>query len=136
MRNGRRTYEVFQFQNRSVLGHRYYDQNGNLTRRHFHEVVSGTLSNPLTHIAVSYTGRGTTLHDLTTPGDATSGTLIFTGSTQVHKPHGGTLLFEAGRTISAAADGSFIRESGQHPVLNYFVFGDIAAIQPLCDALD
>src|SRR5215470_11347606 len=133
--SGATTFEPFQFQNRSVRGKRYYDQNGNLTRRHFHEVVTGTLTNPLTHIAVSYTGRGTTLHDLTTPGDVLSGTLVFTGSTQVYKPHGGTLLFEAGRTISAAADGSFIRESGPHPFLDYFVFGGTAAIQPLCDAL-
>src|SRR6266478_8642692 len=37
-------YEVFQFQNRSVAGHRYYDQNGNLTRKIFREVLTGTFS--------------------------------------------------------------------------------------------
>jgi len=38
---GANAYEVFQFLNRSVRGKRYYDQNGNLLRRHFREVLSG-----------------------------------------------------------------------------------------------
>ena len=53
---GAGAYEVFQFQNRSVVGHRYYDQNGNLTRKIFREILTGTFSNPLTHTAVSYDG--------------------------------------------------------------------------------
>src|SRR6185369_9385600 len=67
--SGVNMYEVFQFQNRSVKGTRYYDRNGNLTRRHFHEVVTGTVTNPLTHTALSYKGKGNTLHDLSNPGD-------------------------------------------------------------------
>jgi hypothetical protein len=132
---GANTYEVFQFQNRSVQGKRYYDQNGNLTRRHFHEVDTGTLTNPLTHIAVSFSGRGTTLHDLSIPGDITSGTQILTGSFRVYRPHGGTVIIEVGRTVNAG-DGTFLRESGPHPFQDYFVFGDTAAVQPLCDALE
>jgi hypothetical protein len=128
------TYEVFQFQNRTVQGIRYYDQNGNLTRRHFHEVDTGTLSNPLTHTAVSFSGRGTTLHDLSIPGDITSGTQTFTGTFRVYRPQGGTVIFEAGRTVDAGT-GDFIRESGPHPFQDYFVFGDTAAVQPVCDAL-
>src|SRR3989442_1246551 len=108
---GPNSYEVFQFQNRSVQGRRYYDQNGNLTRRHFHEVDTGTFTNPITHTAVSFSGRGTTLHDLSIPGDITSGTQVLTGSFRVYRPQGGTVIFEAGRTV-AAGDGSFIRESG------------------------
>src|SRR5205823_4605860 len=77
-------YEAFQFQNRSVVGHRYYDQNGNLTRRHFHEVDTGTLTNPTNHVSVFFTGRGTTLHDLSVPGDITSGTQILTGNFRVY----------------------------------------------------
>ena len=132
---GSNTYEVFQFQNRSVQGKRYYDENGNLTRRLFHEVDTGTFSNTITHQAVSFTQRGTTRHDLAVPGDINSGTLIFTGSGRVYQPHGGSVLMETGRTVSAA-DGTFIGESGQHPFTDYFVFGDTAAVQPLCDALE
>jgi hypothetical protein len=131
---GTNTYEVFQFQNRSVIGHRYYDENGNLTRRHFHEVDTGTLSNPINHVAVSFEGRLTTLHDLSVPGDVTSGTQVLTGHFRVYRPHGGTVIFEAGRTVNSGT-GDFIRESGPHPFQDYFVFGDTAAIQPLCNAL-
>ena len=132
---GAPAYEVFQFQNRSVLGHRYYDQNGNLTRRHFHEVDTGTFTNPITHTAVSFSGRGTTLHDLSVAGDITSGTQLLTGSFRVYRPHWGTVIFEAGRTV-ASGTGDFIRESGPHPFQDYFVFGDTAAVQPLCKALE
>jgi len=131
---GANAYEVFQFQNRSVVGHRYYDQNGNLTRRHFHEVDTGTLSNPINHVAVSFSGRLTTLHDLSVPGDITSGTQVLTGHFRVFPPHGGTVIFEAGRSVTSGT-GDFIRESGPHPFQDYFVLGDTVAVQPLCDAL-
>ena len=131
---GADAYEVYQFQNRSVTGERYYDQNGNLTRRHFHEVDTGTFSNPLTHTAVSFSQRGNTLHDLAIPGDITSGTIILTGSIRLYRPHSGTVILETGRNVNSGT-GDFIRESGQHPFTDYFVFGDTAAIQPVCDAL-
>jgi hypothetical protein len=131
---GPTAYEVFQFQNRSVIGKRYYDQNGNLTLRHFRETISGTFSNPLTHAAVSFDGKDTHRHDLAVPGDVTSGTDFVSGSFRVYPGNGGTVLLEAGRTIEAA-DGTILRESGPHPFIAYFVLGDTAAVQPLCDAL-
>ena len=132
--SGANSYEVFQFQNRSVTGHRYYDQNGNLTRRLFHEVDTGTFSNPINHKAVSFSQVGTTLHDLAIPGDISSGTQVLTGSIRLYLPQGGTVILETGRSVSSGT-GDFISESGQHPFTNYFVFGDTAAIQPVCDAL-
>src|SRR3954447_25210042 len=131
---GAAAYEVFQFQNRSVQGKRYYDQNGDLRRRHFNEVDTGTFTNPLTHVAVSFSSRFTTLNDLSIPGDLTSGTQIITGRSRVFQPHGGTVIFEAGRTV-LAGDGTFISDSGPHPFADYFELGDTAALQPLCDAL-
>jgi len=131
--SGTTAYEVFQFQNRSVQGHRYYDRNGNLTRRHFREVVDGTLTNPLNHQALSFSGGLTHLHDLTIPGDITSGTEQVTGSVRTYLPHGGTVLIDAGRILQAE-DGALLSESGQHPFLDYEL-GDTAAVQPLCDAL-
>ena len=132
--SGASAFEVFEFQNRSVIGHRYYDANGNLTRRHFHEVDTGTFSNPNNHVALSFSGRITTLHDLSVPGDITSGTQVLTGPIRVYRPHGGTVILETGRT-AISGTGDFIRESGPHPFQDYFVFGDTAAVQPLCDAL-
>jgi hypothetical protein len=130
---GADAYEVLQFENRSVQGKRYYDQNGDLTRRHFNEVDTGTFTNPSTHLAVSFNGRLTTLHDLSIPGDASSGTQVITGSFRWFQPHGGTVILEAGRTVEAG-NGEFISDSGPHPFTDYF-FGDTAAVQPLCDAL-
>ena len=132
---GPTAYEVFQFQNRSVIGKRYYDQNGNLTRRHFRETLSGTFSNPLTHATVSFDGKDTHLHDLTIPGDVSTGTDVVTGSFHIYPSKGGIVLFEAGRTINTA-DGTILRESGPHPFIDYFILGDTAAVQPLCDALE
>jgi len=127
------SYEVLQFQNRSVIGVRYYDANGNLTRRHFREILSGTFTNPFNHVAVSFDGNDTQLHDLIVPGDVSTGTIQVTGHFRVFVPNGGTVIFEAGRTIETLDD--FISESGPHPFNDYFVFGDIAALQPLCNAL-
>ena len=42
--SGANTFEPFQYQSRSVRGKRYYDQNGNLLRRHFRAVHRGHLS--------------------------------------------------------------------------------------------
>jgi len=131
--NGANSYEVLEFENKSVVGKRYYDQNGNLTRRHFREILSGTFTNPLNHVAVSFDGNDTQLHDLIIPGDVSTGTIQVTGHFRVFAPNGGTVIFEAGRTIETL-DG-FISESGPHPFNEYFVFGDTAAVQPLCDAL-
>jgi hypothetical protein len=131
--SGANTYEVFQFQNRTVRGHRYYDRNGNLTRRHFKEVLNGTFTNPLNHQAVSFSGTDTHLHDLTIPGDITSGTENITGSFRIYLAQGGTVLLEAGRTIETPD--ALLSEKGPHPLVDYFVFGDTAAVQPLCDAL-
>jgi hypothetical protein len=132
---GAGTYEVFQTQNRSVNGHRYYDQNGNLTRRLFHEVDTGTFSNPLTNKAVFFSGGGTTLDDLSIPGDINSGSESFTGPFRVFLPRGGVVVFEAGRFVFSGDGNSVISESGPHPFFDYFELGDTAALQPLCDAL-
>jgi hypothetical protein len=44
------------------------------------------------------------------------------------------VILETGRTVNSGT-GDFISESAQHPFTDYFVFGDTAAIQPACDAL-
>ena len=134
--SGAQTFEPFQFQNRSVTGKRYYDQNGNLLRRHFREVIEGTLTNPITHKSVAYSGSDTHLHDLAVPGDNLTGTETITGSVRIFLgPGKGTLAIDSGRLVIDVAGDRFIAESGQHPFLDYFEHGDTSAVQPLCDAL-
>jgi hypothetical protein len=85
---GRTDTKFSSLKNRSVLGHRYYDTNGNLVRRHFHEVDTGTFSNPIIHAAVSYSVRLATRHELSIPGDITSGTQYLTGNGRVYSRDG------------------------------------------------
>src|SRR5437667_9587607 len=132
--SGANTFEVFQFSTRSVQGRRYYDQNRNLLKRHFREYLAGTFSNPLNHKAVAFPGSITHVHDLTIPGDNTSGTERLSGGTRIYLQNGGTVLIDAGRA-TITEDGTILSEAGQHPFDEYFAFGDTTALQPLCDAL-
>ena len=132
--SGANTFEPFQYQNRSVRGKRYYDPNGNLLRRHFREYFDGTLVNPITHKALAYSGSDTHLHNLAVPGEIDTGTEAVTGSVRIFLGQGGgTLAIDTGRIVDS--DHGILAERGQHPFFDYFVFGDTAAVQPLCDAL-
>ena len=132
--SGSNTFEVFQFLSRSVRGKRYYDQDGNLLRRHFREYFDGTLVNPINHEAVAFSGSDTHLHDLAVPGQIDTGTEAITGSVRIFLGQGnGTMALDTGRILDSAQ--GILQVSGQHPFLDYFVYGDAAAAQPLCDAL-
>lgn len=133
--SGASSFEVLLSQTRSVEGRRYYDRNANLTQRHFREVFAGTLMNPLTNAMVSFDQSDTVIHNLAIPGDGNSGTLTITGSLRLHRQNGGVVIIDAGRTV-LSPDGSILMEAGQHHFDDYFVLGDISALQPLCDALE
>ena len=132
--SGPNAFEVFQFQNRSVRGKRYYDQDGNLVRRHYREYFDGTLVNPINHNVVAYSGSDTHRHDLAVPGQMDTGTEPITGSVRIFLGQGnGTMAIDTGRIVDSAQ--GVLNESGQHPFFDYVVYGDTAAVQPLCDAL-
>ena len=131
--SGPNTFEPFQFQDRSVRGKRYYDQDGNLVRRHYREYFDGTLVNPINHNVVAYSGSDTVMNDLAVPGEL-PGTEAITGSVRIFLGQGnGTMALDTGRVVDSAQ--GILHESGQHPFFLYFVYGDTAAAQPLCDAL-
>jgi len=131
--SGAAAFEPFQFQTRSVRGKRYYDENGNLLRRHFQEVFEGTYTNPITHKALAYSGSDTHLHVLAVPGDNATGTEQITGSVKLFlgPGNGGTFAFDTGRVVIDVPTDSPVSESGQHPFLDDFE----SAVQALCDAL-
>jgi hypothetical protein len=131
--SGAEAFEPFVFQTRSVRGKRYYDENGNLLRRHFQEVIDGTFTNPITHKALAFSGSDTHLHVLAVPGDNATGTETVTGSVRIFLgPGNGTLAFDTGRLVYDVADDyKVVAESGQHPILDDFE----SAVQTLCDAL-
>jgi hypothetical protein len=132
--SGPGAYEVLVSQNRSVEGRRYYNRDNNLTERHYREIFSGSFTNPLTGATVRFAGSDTVVHKLAVPGDVSSGTITFSGALRYYRPTGGTVLIDAGRTINDGLE-NFVLDHGPHPFADYFVFGDTAALQPLCDAL-
>jgi hypothetical protein len=129
--------ELLFSQERSVVGKRTYDADGNLVQRHFREMFTGTFTNPDTHVVVPWIQHDTIVHNLGIPGEMESGTIKTTGLlTRVSLPGGGTILVDAGTTLEDFATGDLIHEGGKHSIRDYFVNGDGGAIQPLCDALD
>lgn len=133
--SGPNSFAVVISDTRTVRGRRYYDQNGDLTQRHFREVFVGTFTNPLTGASLDFVQSDTVLHNLAVPGDTSTGTEAITGSTRFSLPQGGVVLVDAGRTVLDASDGTILFEAGQHHFDAYFAYGDTSALQPVCDAL-
>ena len=114
---------------------RYYDQNGNLTRRVIGEdYTSAQFSNPLTGATVPYTQHNTTTDVLAVPGDLGSVTETTTGENNYTVPHQGAVLLNAGKVVFGA-DGNLEFRAGPQNFLDYFVNGDSSVINGLCAAL-
>jgi hypothetical protein len=131
------TTELLVSQTRSVVGKRFYDADGFLLRRHFHEDVSGTWTNPVTGAMASFAGGSMILHDLAIPGDVASGTSRISGSVRIYVPGGGTILLgDAGHFVIDESTGTVLAVSGQHPFEDFFAHGDLSALDALCGALE
>ena len=133
--SGPNSFNVVFSDTRTVTGRRYYDENGDLTQRHFREVFVGTFTNPLTGASLDFMQADSILHNLAVPGDVNTGTEAITGSTRFSLPGGGVVLVDAGRTVLDASDGTILFEAGQHHFDDYFGLGETSALQPICDAL-
>ena len=128
--------EILFSQDRSVVGKRFYDADGNLTRRHFREYMTGSLTNPETGTTIWWDQHDTILHDLSTPGDVDSGTISFSGLiSRFFTSSGQTVLVDSGTTRFDEGADELLHAGNNHPLDAYFVGGDSAALQPLCDAL-
>jgi hypothetical protein len=124
-------------QERSVIGKRYYDADGNLVQRHFREYMSGTFTNPYTHKSLPWVQHDTILQNLSIPGDLASGATKLSGLlTRARLPGGGSILIDAGTILEDSATGELIHAGGPHPFRDYFADGDTSALQAICDALD
>jgi hypothetical protein len=129
--------ELLFSQTRSVVGKRFYDAEGLLLRRHFHDDVSGTWINSVTGATASFSGGSMTLHDLAIPGNSGSGISRISGSVRISLPDGGTILHQdAGHLILDEGTGTVLLLSGQHPFEDFFGSGDTTALDEFCSALD
>jgi hypothetical protein len=115
---------------------RYYDQNGNLTRRAIYDNYAfGQWSNPLSGAVVSYKQVTNETDVLAVPGDFNSATSTYTGQNIYRAGHGAPVLISAGRTVQNF-DGSVIySESGPDPFTDFFLEGDASAFAAVCAAL-
>ena len=127
--------ELLFSQSRDVVGKRFYDSNGDLLRRHFHASLEGTYTNPDTGLVALWTQRNTEDQVLAVPGDLGTGTTRISGSVRIWSAGGGTILTDTGVAVFDDATGEMLHQSAHHPFDDYFLFGDEAALAPLCDAL-
>jgi len=110
---------------------RYYDQDGNLTRRVIHEVyIFGETINSVTGATVPYTQHDTLTDVLAVPGDLSTATETVTGENIFTDPHIGQVIHNAGRFVTAP-DGTIEFEAGRNDFLDNFA----AANQRMCEAL-
>ena len=115
-------------------GTRWYDRDGNLTRRLITDHYTfGEFSNPLTGATVRYTQHNTTVGVLAVPGDLSTETQTSTGENMYMVPGLGAVFPNAGRTV-IAPNGAQEFAAGPHSFDAYFG-GDTAAIAELCSAL-
>jgi hypothetical protein len=129
--------EILFSQNRFVVGKRFYDADGNLTRRHFREYMAGDLTDPETGNKVYWDQHDTVLHDLSIPGDLDSGTIRFTGLiSRFVTSSGRTLLVDSGTTLVDSSTGEVVQAGRNHPLDDYFSGRDSGALQSICAALD
>jgi hypothetical protein len=130
--------ELLFSQMRSVVGKRFYDAEGLLLRRHFHEKVSGTWTNPVTGATASFSGGLTTLNDLAVPGEVLSGADRVSGSIRIYFPDGGTIIHQDTGllVLDEGGTGAALSQSGQHPFEDFFGSGDTTALDEFCSALD
>jgi hypothetical protein len=133
--SGTSAFHVYDMGTNTEHATRYYDRNGNLTRRVRHDdFTSSQFSNPLTGAAVPYHQHETTTDVLAVPGDFGTATTTHTGSLIFTVPHLGAVALEAGRVVEAP-DGTIEFRAGPQNFLDYFGNGDTSALQELCSAL-
>ena len=113
---------------------RYYDQDGNLTRRVIHENYTfGQFSNPLTGAVVPYTQHDTITDVFGVPGDLSTATETNVGE-NIFKPAQGAPVFKyAGRFVTAP-DGTIEFQAGQNDFFKLMA-GDTSVLDKLCAAL-
>ncbi len=132
--SGPSAFDIFDSATGDQQKTRFYDQNGNLTRRVVHETYSsGQFSNPQTGAVVPYTQHDTITDVFAVPGDLSSATKTNMGENIFKPAHGAPVFKYAGRFV-VAPDGTIEFQAGQNDFFKLMA-GDTTAFQNLCAAL-
>jgi hypothetical protein len=129
-------FEIYD-QSDKVLEHasRWYDEEGNLTRRMIKDSWLGSeWTNPLTGKSVPYRQTNVVTDVLAIPGDPGSARETTTGVVNFIIQGRGAFVRDAGRTVFGF-DGTLEFEAGSHVFVDYFVNGDTTALDPICSVL-
>lgn len=133
---GRSTFEVFSADQFDQHAMRFYDQNGNLTRRTIYENYDfGQFSNPQAGTVVPFTQVTNEKDSLAVPGDLSSSTSQFTGEIIFKPAHAAPVALQVGIIISNIDQSIIYFEKGPDAFTDYFVEGNTSALAALCAAL-
>ena len=133
--SGASAFDVFDQGTFNQHAIRFYNADGNLTRRViFEQYIFGQFTNPAAGTVVPYTQHNTITDVLAVPGDLSSATETETGENTYTVPHLGAVLLNSGRTIFGA-DGTLEFSAGPQGFLDYFYNGNTTALAELCTAL-
>jgi hypothetical protein len=134
--SGSNAFDIFDSGVESQLAARYYDANGNLTRRVIHETYDSAFSNPLTGATIPYTVHFTLTDTLTIPGSLEAGTETITGNGGVFTVPGmGAVFLNAGRLVTVLPDLTLEFSAGPQQTWDYYVNGNTSVVDELCAAL-
>jgi hypothetical protein len=112
---------------------RYYNTDGNQTRRTVHEHFDATILNPATGLTALTTQIAEFVDTFAVPGDPATVTFQQTGVVKFYLPGSGVLLRDVGRAV-IGPDGNDVFDSGQHQLGAYFG-GDHSVLASLCATL-
>lgn len=116
---------------------RWYDANGNLTKREIRQSWDSYWSNPLSGKTVPYTQHNVQMDVLGVPGDLASSTHTTTGE-NIYRTGSGTgkpILFSTGRQVWNFDQSELISSTPHNPFVEAFVFGDFTVFDGICAAL-
>jgi hypothetical protein len=132
---GEGAFEALDTADLSVSATRYYDTNGNLTRRErIFAFDNAHMTNPITGARVDYQQHNTDWDVLGVPGDLSTSTWHGHGVLSMTVPGMGSVLHGSGVEV-VAPDGSLIHQGGRDELADYYATGDTAIIAELCAAL-
>jgi hypothetical protein len=130
-------FDVFDQGFESQRKTRWYDVDGNLTRREIRQSWDAYWSNPLSGKTVPYTQHTVQREVLAVPGDLTSSTLTVTGE-NIYRTGSGTgkpILFATGRSVWNFDQSELISSTPHNAFVDAFVFGDPTVFDQICAAL-
>jgi len=115
---------------------RWYDANGNLTKRVIEERWTETFwSNPLSGKTLPYTQTDKSTTELTVPGDLDSGVETIVGENLYTDPATHKKVFSSVGRMVFGSDGTPEFLAGQLNFIDAFLYGDWSAYDAMCAAL-